>query len=288
MIKSMTAFARESSQSALGELTWELRTVNHRYLESMLRLPEELRALDTRIRARLGERLHRGKVDCALRFNPGAGAPVALELNRPLVEQLLAAGDALAGLSGRDTRPTPFELLRWPGVIREQERDLDQIGAAAMALLDQAIDGLIATREREGARLAQLVRERCDRLEVCVVRVRTRMPEVIAETRARLAERLAELREELDEGRLEQEIVLVATKLDVDEEMDRLTAHIAEVRSVLERDEPIGRRLDFLMQELNRETNTIGSKSSDVEITRTVVDMKVLIEQMREQIQNIE
>jgi uncharacterized protein (TIGR00255 family) len=288
MIKSMTAFARESRLGAFGELAWELRSVNHRFLEPHLRLPEELRGLEPAVRDRLAARIQRGEVECGLGGVPATGAVGSLRVNRAFVEQLLAAGGEVAALIGSSAEPSAFDLLRWPGVIQEQERDLDQVTAAALDLLERAIDTLLATREREGARLAALLVERCDRLQESVVRVRARMPQVMEGVRRRLADRLAEIRGELDAGRLEQEMALLASRLDVDEEMDRLTAHVAEVRDVLRRDEPVGRRLDFLMQELNREANTLGSKSSDVEVTREAVEMKVLIEQMREQIQNLE
>lgn len=288
MIKSMTAFARETRNGALGELTWELRTVNHRFLEAHIRLPEELRALEGAARARLTASLGRGKVDCSLRYSPAAGAAGALRINKGFVEQLLAAGKEVGEMVGRPYEPSSFELLRWPGVLQEQEPDMDRLTAEALELLDTAIDSLVSTRTREGERLDQLLRDRCARLQESVVRVRARMPEVLDGIRARLADRLAELKAELDPLRLEQEIALVAAKLDVDEEMDRLEAHVAEVLEVLSRDEPVGRRLDFLMQELNREANTLGSKSSDVAVTREAVEMKVLIEQMREQVQNLE
>lgn len=288
MIKSMTAFARESCTGQFGELTWELRSVNHRFLEPHLRLPEELRPLEPAVRERLSAALSRGKVDCALRYVPAADAVSQLRVNTPFVEQLLAAAKEVATLVGRPAEPTPLDLLRWPGVLMEQERDLDEVTNAALESLDRAIETLIVTREREGARLRDLLRDRCDRLQESVARVRERMPMVIAGVRQRLADRLEELRGELDPGRLEQEMALVASRLDVDEEMDRLQTHVAEVRDVIERDQPVGRRLDFLMQELNREANTLGSKSADVESTREAVEMKVLIEQMREQIMNLE
>ncbi|NCA70165.1 MAG: YicC family protein [Sphingobacteriia bacterium] len=288
MIKSMTAFARESRAADFGELTWELRAVNHRYLEPHLRLPEELRVLEPNVRARLAARLQRGKLDCALRFAPAVGLAGSLSVNRPFVEQLLAASHEIGALVGGGAEPSPIELLRWPGVLQQQDPDLDQVTAAALELLEHAIDTLLATREREGERLAVLLAERCDRLQDSVERVRLRLPQVMEGVRQRLADRLSELRVELDPTRLEQEMALIAARLDVDEEMDRLAAHVAEVRSVLRRDEPVGRRLDFLMQELNREANTLGSKSADVEVTREAVEMKVLIEQMREQVQNLE
>ena len=288
MIKSMTAFARETHTGDLGELAWELRSVNHRFLEPHLRLPEELRGLETAVRERLAARLQRGKVDCTLRYSPAHGRTGSLRLNRAFAEQLLAAARELAELTGRPSEPSGFDLLRWPGVIQEQEADLGQVSQAALALLDQALGTLLATREREGARLALVMRERCDRLEEAATRVRLRLPQVMAGVRKRLTDRLAEVRAELDPARLEQELALLAARLDVDEELDRLAAHCAEVREVLDRNELVGRRLDFLMQELNREANTLGSKSADVEVTREAVGMKVLIEQMREQVQNLE
>jgi uncharacterized protein (TIGR00255 family) len=288
MTKSMTAFARETATGTEGELTWELRSVNHRFLESYVRLPEDLRALDPAVRERVGARLARGKVDCTLRYAPTAGAAGSLRVNRRFLEQLLSAGAEVASLTGRAAEADAFELLRWPGVLEVEAQDLDALQRRALALLDQALDALVANREREGGRLAGLMEERCVRLAECVSGVQQRMPAVLAEVRQRIQDRLAEVRTELDPNRLEQELALLAQRLDVDEEMDRLTAHIAEIRSVLKGRGPVGRRLDFLMQELNREANTLGSKSSDVEVTRLAVDMKVLIEQMREQVQNIE
>jgi len=286
--KSMTAFARESNTGEEGELTWELRSVNHRFLESSVRLPEELRVLDPAVRERVATRLGRGKLDCTLRYAPVPGTSGNLRINRHFLEQLLAAGREVAELLGRTAEPSSFELLRWPGVLQEQQPDLDSVMKRALAVLDSALEDLVANREREGARLAALIRERCDRLALCASRVRERMPGVMEDVRRRIVERLAEVRAELDPSRLEQELVLLAQRLDVDEEMDRLEAHIEEVRSVLDSNGPVGRRLDFLMQELNREANTLTSKSTDVEVTRLAVEMKVLIEQMREQVQNIE
>ena len=288
MTKSMTAFARESSTGDEGELTWELRSVNHRYLEAFMRLPEDLRALEPAVRERVAMRLGRGKLDCTLRYAPVPGTGGNLRVNRHYLEQLLAAGREMAELAGEAVQPTPFELLGWPGVLREQQPDLGPVMKRALALLDEALESLIATREREGMRLAELIRARCDKLATCASRVGERMPQVMAQVRKRILDRLAEVRTELDPNRLEQELALLAQRLDVDEEMDRLEAHIDEVRSVLSRSGPVGRRLDFLMQELNREANTLGSKSADVEVTRIAVEMKVLIEQMREQVQNIE
>jgi uncharacterized protein (TIGR00255 family) len=288
MIKSMTAFARESATGVAGEFTWELRAVNHRFLEPHIRLPDDLRGLESAVRERLAARLSRGKIDCNLRYvaRPEAGA--GLRVNRRLVGQLLAAAEEVAALVGSSVEPSALDLLRWPGVLEEPQRDLDAVSHEALALLERALDTLEATREREGGRLAALIIERCDRLQTSVAQVRALMPRILEAVRRRLRDRLAELSGELDGNRLEQELALLAQRLDVDEEMDRLEAHIAEVRSVVSGNQPVGRRLDFLMQELNREANTLTSKSADLAVTRAGVDMKVLIEQMREQIQNLE
>jgi uncharacterized protein (TIGR00255 family) len=286
--RSMTAFACETATGDEGQLTWELRSVNHRYLESVVRLPEDLRALEPAVRERIAVRLARGKLDCTLRFVPVTGSGGTLRVNRHYVEQLLAAAGEVAEIIGQKSPPAPFDVLGWPGVLHEQGPDFGPVMERALAVLDEALGSLIATREREGGRLAELVRERCDRLAVCAAQVRQRMPQVMADVRERILDRLKEVRAELDPNRLEQELAFLAQRLDVDEEMDRMEAHIDETRSVLEGGGPVGRRLDFLMQELNREANTLGSKSSDVEVSRVVVEMKVLIEQMREQVQNIE
>ncbi|TNF52422.1 MAG: YicC family protein [Gammaproteobacteria bacterium] len=288
MPKSMTAFARETLDGDQGELTWEIRSVNHRFLETFVRLPEDLRPLEMAVRERVGARLDRGKVDASLRFAPAPAAAGELRLNRHYLELLLAAGAEVGARLGRMPAPEPFDLLRWPGVLEERKPDLGPIQVQALDLLDRTLDTLVAARAREGERLASLIRERCDRLLVCVTTVRERMPQVMAEVRQRILDRLDEVRAELDPNRLEQELALLAQRLDVDEEMDRLQAHVQEVGLVVANNKPVGRRLDFLMQELNREANTLGSKSSDLEVTRLVVDMKVLIEQMREQIQNLE
>jgi len=288
MARSMTAFARETRSIDAGELTWELRSVNHRFLEPHLRLPEELRVLEPAVRERLSRRLSRGKVDCTLRLAAAPGQAGELTVNTRLLEQVLKAADQIATRIGEPSTPHVVDLLRWPGVLLEPEPDLDATGAAALDLLDETLTGLIEAREREGGRLRALLLERCDKLVALVVDVRQRMPEVLSGIRDRIADRLAEVRAELDESRLEQEMALLAQRLDVDEEMDRLDSHVTEVRKALDADEPVGRRLDFLMQELNREANTLSSKSADAAVTRAAVEMKVLIEQMREQVQNLE
>jgi uncharacterized protein (TIGR00255 family) len=289
MIRSMTGFARRESAGPWGTLICELRTVNHRYLELSIRLPEDLRNIENEARKVLGAALKRGKVDAAVYLKGSSASAPALELNKPLVEQLMKRASEVGSMVGGIPGPTsPLDLLRWPGVIREAERDSSPIAAAALELIGEIVVDLNAAREREGARLQQMIAGRCDELLALVAAVRARLPEVSARIRAKVEERVAQIGTQVDPERLEQEIALLAYKMDVEEELDRLGSHVTEVRRVLDADEPAGRRLDFLMQELNREANTLSSKSQDAETTRAAVDMKVLIEQMREQVQNIE
>ncbi|MEN8174207.1 MAG: YicC/YloC family endoribonuclease [Pseudomonadota bacterium] len=288
MIRSMTAFARNQDLTDAGELVWELRSVNHRYLETFVRLPDELKALDPRVRERVGARLKRGKVEAVLRFRPAATAEAPVQVNVSLVDQLAAALREVS-LHAHDARsPTSMDILRWPGVVEVEERDFGPVQEAALNLLDEALEQMVGTREREGARLGELVSARLSASREQVAKARERMPVVLDLVRGRLAERLEDLAADLDEGRVEQEMVMLTQRLDVDEEMDRLRAHLDEAGAVLKRNEPIGRRLDFLTQEMNREANTLASKSNDKEMTAVAVELKVLIEQIREQVQNIE
>ncbi|MEW8056104.1 MAG: YicC/YloC family endoribonuclease [Candidatus Thiodiazotropha sp.] len=284
----MTAFAREEYRGDLGILSWEIRSVNHRYLEMFLRLPEELRVLEPMIREHINARLGRGKLDISLKFKPGGVAEAGLSVNQRMVHQLVNAERQIADLTGLNESLRSGDLLRWPGVLEENEQDLTPVKQQAMALLETTIDSLIDNRLREGERLGEIILQRCRSLKLQVEQVRDLMPEVLDGFRNRISERLSEVLDEMDETRLEQEMVILAQRLDVDEEMDRLETHLDEVERVLTADEPIGRRLDFLMQELNREANTLTSKSTSVDVTRAAVEMKVLIEQIREQIQNIE
>ncbi|MGM0595090.1 MAG: YicC/YloC family endoribonuclease [Pseudomonadota bacterium] len=288
MIRSMTAFARKQAQEEWGALQLELRSVNHRYLELSPRLPEELRALEPKLRERISQRLGRGKVECSVRYQPPQSVAGELAVNLQLVKQLAHASREVDGIIYNPAPVNSLDVLRWPGVLESPGVDEEQLHHALLGLLDQALEELDENRAREGDKLKAIILQRCDSAEAVVATVRQRLPEVLAGVRQRLHDRLSELRQELDQERLEQEMVIQAQKLDVDEEMDRLATHIEEVRRVLESDEPVGRRLDFLMQELNREANTLGSKSADSETTRASVELKVLIEQMREQIQNIE
>jgi uncharacterized protein (TIGR00255 family) len=289
MIRSMTGFARRERQGPWGTLTCELRSVNHRYLELSLRLPEDLRGLEGDARQILGSLLRRGKVDAGVYLRGSTATVAALELNTALAEQVLTrAADVNRMAGGASGAIDPLDVLRWPGVIRETERDISPLAAEATALLRETAADLNDARAREGARIREMLAQRCEALREIVATLRAKLPELSARIRARVAERVAQLGTQVDAERLEQEIVLLAYKMDVEEELDRVGSHLTETLQVLDSKEPAGRRLDFLMQEFNREANTLSSKSQDVEMTRAAVDMKVLIEQMREQVQNVE
>jgi uncharacterized protein (TIGR00255 family) len=288
MVRSMTAFARREAEGEWGALTWELRSVNHRYLEVSLRLPDELRTLETAVRERAARRLGRGKLDCNLRLKPALRRGADLRLDEQVLGQVVAACERIRGQLPQAAPVAPLDLLRWPGVIQEEGSDPAPLAEAALRLFDEAMNELVATREREGAQIQDILRTRLDAMEPLVAGARTRLPEILARIRDKLRTRVGELTANADPDRLEQELAFIAQKMDVDEELDRLTGHIAEARRVLKLTEPVGRRLDFLMQEFNREANTLGSKSADSETTRISVELKVLIEQMREQVQNVE
>ncbi|MEO8010828.1 MAG: YicC/YloC family endoribonuclease [Dokdonella sp.] len=287
MIRSMTAFASAESDTAHGNLSIELRSVNHRYLELSPRLPDDLRSFEPQLRDVLNARLSRGKVDISVRLKPAATRAGALALDEELLTRLAESAQSL--VARVPTLHVDFtSLLSWPGVLRDQATDVEGLRAEADRLLDEALGEFIATREREGARLAVFLQERIDAIEVIVAGVREHLPEVRTAARARLDLRLAEIKQPVDPGRIEQEIVLQLQRMDVDEELDRLSSHIAEARRIFGVKEAVGRRLDFLMQEFNREANTLGSKAADPRTTKAAVELKVLIEQMREQVQNLE
>ena len=285
MIRSMTAYASAEVATPTGTLTCELRAVNHRYLELGPRLPDEMRSFESALRERMAARLSRGKVDVIVRRGESRGE--SLQVDNAMVGRLSELALDMEARFPR-MRIEFTELLRFPGVLQHAEMDQDAQQALLLDVLDRALDALTATREREGAKLAEMLRERLDAIERIVADVRGWMPEIRVALRARLESRLADLKQPVDPGRLEQELVLQITRSDVDEELDRLSTHIAETRRVLGLKEPVGRRLDFLMQEFNREANTLGSKSVDARTTNAAVELKVLIEQMREQVQNIE
>jgi len=288
MIRSMTAFARQEADTEAGTLSWEIRSLNHRYLELGVRLPEELRAVEAAVRERAGKRLGRGKVECTCRYRPVATGTVPVDIDQDNLGRLLTACETVTARLPETVPLNPIDLLRWPGVVREDMVDTGPLVKAALALFEQTLDELVAARQREGAQIRELLLQRCTAMDELVVRARTLLPEIRTALRTRLEARLAELETPADPGRLEQELVLQIQKIDVDEELDRLQSHIGEMHRVLDRKEPVGRRLDFLMQELNREANTLGSKSVAVDTTGISVELKVLIEQMREQIQNVE
>ena len=292
MIRSMTAFASAESATPWGALAFELRSVNHRYLELNPRLPEELRAIEPALRERAAAKLTRGKIDVNLRFRPVDAGAGEIRIDEAVLDKLQRA----AGQVGRrfpSLGANFTDLLGWPGVLVREELDQEGLRQAALDLLETALDDMVATRQREGERLGVFLRERLETIARIVADVRTWLPEIRVALRARLESRLGEIRQPADAGRiepgrLEQELVLQLSRIDVDEELDRLSAHIAEARRVLGLPDAVGRRLDFLMQEFNREANTLGSKSVDSRTTQAAVELKVLIEQLREQVQNLE
>lgn len=288
MTLSMTAFSRQQQEQEWGSLTWEIRSVNHRYLETSVRLPESFRALENGVREAIRKRLTRGKVECALRFQSEAKISSDLHLNTKLIQQLVQANNEIEQITGTSISLNNMEVLRWPGVIEEQDFDKTSIEKQALSLFSAALDDLVATREREGAELQGFIQQRINSVREIVVCIRNKMPEILAKQKQNILDRLADLRAELEPTRLEQEVSLLAQKADVEEELDRLDSHLNEVERVLRAKGQKGRRLDFLMQELNREANTLSSKSIVVETTLNAVELKVLIEQMREQIQNVE
>jgi uncharacterized protein (TIGR00255 family) len=288
MLNSMTGFARAVAETPFGTLTCELRTVNHRYLDVQFRLPDELRPKEIDLRNSIGDVLKRGKVECSVHLRRAASGDGELRLNENLVRQIGASVNEISNLLADTRAVDPVDVLRWPGVVAEPEIDTDPLFAEASALINGALESMQLMRESEGARIAEMLTSRLEEIVAIASDVRKRMPEVLASVRAKQKERIDKLDVDADPARLETELALIAQKLDVDEELDRLQSHVSEVTTALEKSEPVGRRLDFLMQELNREANTLGSKSADTETTNAAVNLKVLIEQMREQIQNIE
>jgi uncharacterized protein (TIGR00255 family) len=288
MILSMTGYARHEDVLDDSVLTWEARSVNHRFLEVSFRLPEELRAHEPALKARVQARLGRGKVDLNLRLAEAPDAATSLVVNEAMVARLTQAAARIGAILGDDRGLRTVDLLRWPGVIEDTRPSREGLVEAALAGLERALSALIEARGNEGRRLAEMLESRCAQILVLVGTIADRLPEVREQQLVKMRERVARLGVEADEGRLEQEVAIIAGRMDVAEELDRLVAHVAELRDNLVREEPVGRRLDFLIQELNREANTLASKTVDTEVTRAAVELKVLIEQMREQVQNVE
>jgi uncharacterized protein (TIGR00255 family) len=286
MISSMTGFARQERSGVFGSVVCEIRSVNHRFLDAAMRLPDSCRELESELRQSVARELRRGKVDCTVQHRP----PVAseLQIDESALQTLLVRCQQIAAMIPEQGHINVLELVRWPGVLREEQADMELLHGAVRAVFEATLQSLCAARAREGQRLTELILQRCEALTALIAQVRARLPEVLQRVRTRLEERLTELGGELDQERVEQEIVLLLHRLDVAEELERLDGHIAEARRTLASPEAAGRRLDFLLQEFNREANTLASKSQDLETTRIAVEMKVAIEQMREQVQNIE
>jgi uncharacterized protein (TIGR00255 family) len=287
-INSMTGFGRVEIQLPGIQLQWEIRSVNHRYLDTQLKLPEGFRALEQDFRQIVAAGARRGKVEASLSISRSQDQAAATKLNPEVSRQVIDHLETVAAQMKNPAPVSPAAILRWPGVLSEEEIDPQSIFPQATEALQTAVAALAESRSREGAKIQAMLEQRCGDIETVVDAVGKRLPDVLSQIRERMQQRVESLNVQLDNDRLEQEITLLAQKLDVSEELDRLKAHIEEVRSTFNSDEPIGRRLDFLMQELNREANTLGSKSADTETTQHAVDLKVLIEQMREQVQNIE
>ena len=288
MMLSMTAFSRQQADREWGSLTWELRSVNHRYLETGVRLPESFRGLENVIRDTVRKKLNRGKIECQLRFQVVEASQSDLLLNKELIAKLVRANNEINQIAGLNNQLTSAEILRWPGVMADQSVDADTIEREALDLFTAALDDLVRSRAREGKALKGMLSQRIISIREIVASIRQKIPEIICGQRKNLLEKLEELKAELEPTRLEQEIAILAQKADVDEELDRMDSHLNEVERVIESNGQKGRRLDFLMQELNREANTLSSKSIVVDTTLGAVELKVLIEQMREQIQNVE
>ncbi|EKO3924736.1 YicC family protein [Vibrio metschnikovii] len=288
MIYSMTAYARKEVKGDWGTAVWEIRSVNQRYLETYFRLPEQFRGLEPVLRERFRQRLARGKVECHLRYEANPAAKSELNINEALANQVIKAANQIMHMTGELSRINPFQIMQWPGVMETPEQDMDSINKALLAGFDEAIVEFINARGREGDNMKALIEQRLTAISEEVVKVRARMPEILQWQRERLLNKFEEAKIELDATRVEQELILLAQKSDVAEELDRLDSHIKEARNVLKKGGACGRKLDFMMQEFNRESNTLASKSISTDITASGVELKVLIEQMREQIQNIE
>jgi uncharacterized protein (TIGR00255 family) len=286
-IHSMTAFARESAPTEQGVLTVELRTVNHRYLDCSFKMPDPLRAMEPKLRELAGNKLARGKVDCLIRLQSGPDRGAELRINSEQLDALVAASAEVAARM-EAAAPTTLEILHFPGICAAPEQSEEQLHSSTASLFKAALTTLAKSRKREGEKLATMILDRLEQLEQEVAATRELVPKLRQQQHDKVLARIEDLGVEVDQGRLEQELVYLAQKADVDEELDRLDAHVSEIRRALKKGGPCGRRLDFLMQELNREANTLSSKSTSSSTTQNAVELKVLIEQMREQIQNIE
>lgn len=284
MTNSMTAFARAES----GGIVWELRSVNQRYLDVNFKIPESLRFLEPALRDILRGKIQRGKVECLLRVDRKINDPTDLKVNQGAVQKLLKATQDIAAIFPDARQPTTLDLLNWPGVLEQEEQDRDALGLEITTAFSEGVTALAEMREREGAGLEQIIRTKLLELADIVTSVRGEVAVIQDRQQHKIRDRINELKVDVDAGRLEQELVYQAQKSDVAEELDRLNTHVTEVQSTLDSKKPAGRRLDFLMQELNREANTLSSKAIAANTTIAAVELKVIIEQMREQVQNIE
>lgn len=287
-MNSMTAYADHETAQGPYALRWEIRSVNSRYLDLILRLPENLRFLEPDIRRLLGETFKRGKLECNLKLEPAPDASFEFELNKPLVNAVVAAIGQISPLLTDPAQVSPLDIAKWPGAIREPESNWEGLAKTALECLRSTCEKLVEARQREGQKLAAFIQQRRQLLEQQVREARKRLPEALEALRTKITSKLQELSAEPDPNRLEQELVYLAQKLDVAEELDRLQAHLSEIDRLIKADQPIGRRLDFLCQEMNREANTLASKAASTNLTQCSIEMKVLIEQIREQVQNIE
>ncbi|MDW1812475.1 YicC/YloC family endoribonuclease, partial [Vibrio sp. Vb2362] len=285
MIYSMTAYARKEVKGDWGSAVWEIRSVNQRYLETYFRMPEQFRGLEPVLRERFRKRLARGKVECNLRFEANPAAKGELSINEALASQVIKAAEQVMHMTGELSRINPFQVMQWPGVMETPEQDMDAVNKVLLEAFDGAMDEFIEARAREGENMKALIEQRLEAITSEVVKVRARMPEILEWQRERLFSKFEDAKVELDPSRVEQELILLAQKSDVAEELDRLDSHVKETTNILKKGGAVGRRLDFMMQEFNRESNTLASKSISTDITASGVELKVLIEQMREQIQ---
>jgi len=288
MIYSMTGYATVSDDLALGTLGIEVRSVNHRYLDIQFRLPDELRSFEPAMREAIAARLSRGKVECRMSLSKSPASTVALSLNTALLDQLVELDRRVRVRLPDAASLTVSDVIRWPGIVEAEALSMERLREQTQSLLDRGLSEFTDSRAREGDKLKQLLLDRVSRMEQLVERVKPRIPQLVTAYQERLAARLKDAMAELDEDRIRQELVLFAAKVDVEEELSRLATHLAETRRILQQGGAVGKRLDFLMQELNRESNTLGSKSVDIEVSQASVELKVLIEQMREQVQNVE
>ena len=288
MIHSMTAYGRVENLEGQNSISCEIRSVNHRYSEISIRLPEELRPLEQKIRDHISGKIKRGKIECNIRIEKHNAYDESLSINQDLLKNIIEAAKRINSDLSTSAPLDSLDLLRWPGVLEKSTLDVEEIGKLLFPLVNEAIDIVIDTRQREGEKIKKMLTDRCTKIKEIISNVKKQIPDILKNYRKKLTQRVQEISDELDNDRLEQELLFLSQKADIEEEIDRLNAHADEVVRVIDQKEPIGRRLDFLMQEMNRESNTLGSKSNHIYTTNASVELKVLIEQMREQIQNIE